>query len=54
MAVSRDLKVHMSEDVNVTKLADRQQALKVAIQKGEPKCLGVRRREERSADDTLA
>ncbi|TWW59403.1 hypothetical protein D4764_06G0009330 [Takifugu flavidus] len=41
VAVSRDLKVHMLEDVNTTKLVDRQQALRAAIQKGEPKCLGV-------------
>lgn len=41
VTVSRDLKVHMSEDVNVTKLVDKQQALRSAIQKGEPKCLGV-------------
>lgn len=47
MAVSRDLKVHMMEDVNVTKLAASQQALRAAIQKGEPKCLGVSGHKER-------
>lgn len=41
MAVSQDLKVHMLEDANATKLANRQQVLKSAVQKGEPKCLGV-------------
>lgn len=41
MAVSQDLKVHMLEDANATKLVNRQQVLKSAVQKGEPKCLGV-------------
>ncbi|XP_074543823.1 transmembrane protein 176 isoform X2 [Halichoeres trimaculatus] len=41
VAVSRDLTVQVLEDVNVVKLSDRQQALRAAIQKGEPKCLGV-------------
>ncbi|KAM9315021.1 transmembrane protein 176 [Pholidichthys leucotaenia] len=41
VAVSRDLTVQVLEDVNAVKLADRQQALKAAIQKGEPKSLGV-------------
>lgn len=53
VAVSRDLKVHMLEDVNATKLVDRQQALRAAIQKGEPKCLGVSRQKECSVGDTL-
>lgn len=33
--------VHVLEDVNAVKLTDRQQALRTAIQRGEPKCLGV-------------
>lgn len=41
VAVSRDLTVQVLEDVNAAKLADRQQALRAAIQRGEPKCLGV-------------
>uniref|UniRef100_A0A3B4YV45 Membrane spanning 4-domains A12 n=1 Tax=Seriola lalandi dorsalis TaxID=1841481 RepID=A0A3B4YV45_SERLL len=39
--VSRDLTVQVLEDVNAVKLTDRQQALRAAIQRGEPKCLGV-------------
>lgn len=39
--VSRDLTVQVLSDVNITKLADRQQALRAAIQRGEPKSLGV-------------
>lgn len=39
--VNRDLTVQVLEDVNVVKLTDRQQALRAAIQRGEPKCLGV-------------
>lgn len=53
LAVSRDLKVHMLEDVNATKLVHRQQALRAAIQKGEPKCLGVSRQKECPVGDTL-
>ncbi|XP_038589388.1 membrane-spanning 4-domains subfamily A member 12-like [Micropterus salmoides] len=41
VAVSRDLTVQVLEDVNTVKLTDRQQALRAAIQRGEPKCLGV-------------
>ncbi|XP_030277146.1 transmembrane protein 176 [Sparus aurata] len=41
VAVSRDLTVQVLEDVNAAKLTDRQQALRTAIQRGEPKCLGV-------------
>lgn len=41
VAVSRDLTVQVSEDTNIVKLIDRQQALRTAIQRGEPKCLGV-------------
>ncbi|XP_047222538.1 transmembrane protein 176 [Girardinichthys multiradiatus] len=41
VSVSRDLKVHVQEDVNKVKLSDRQQELRDAIQRGEPKCLGV-------------
>uniref|UniRef100_H3DKA6 Transmembrane protein 176 n=1 Tax=Tetraodon nigroviridis TaxID=99883 RepID=H3DKA6_TETNG len=41
VTVSQDLRVHMLEDANATKLANRQEVLKSAIQKGEPKCLGV-------------
>lgn len=39
--VSRDLSVQVLQDVNITKLAERQQTLRAAIQKGEPKSLGV-------------
>ncbi|XP_023153024.1 uncharacterized protein LOC129348797 [Amphiprion ocellaris] len=41
VSVSRDLTVQVLEDVNTVKLTDRQQALRAAIQRGEPKCLGV-------------
>ncbi|KAK5866690.1 hypothetical protein PBY51_020859 [Eleginops maclovinus] len=41
VAVCRDLTVQVLEDVNAAKLTDRQQALRAAIQRGEPKCLGV-------------
>lgn len=41
VAVSQDLKVHMMEDTNARKLVNSQQTLKSAIQKGDPKCLGV-------------
>ncbi|XP_041640925.1 transmembrane protein 176 [Cheilinus undulatus] len=41
VAVTRDLTVQVLEDVNTVKLSDRQQALRAAIQKGEPKSLGV-------------
>ncbi|KAM7393489.1 hypothetical protein PAMP_020355 [Pampus punctatissimus] len=41
VAVSRDLTVQVLEDVNTVKLSDRQQALRAAIQRGEPKSLGV-------------
>ncbi|XP_075904940.1 transmembrane protein 176 [Nelusetta ayraudi] len=39
--VSGDLNVQVLQDVNINKLAERQQALQVAIQRGEPKSLGV-------------
>ncbi|XP_056265410.1 transmembrane protein 176 [Pseudoliparis swirei] len=39
--ISRDLTVHVLEDVNAVKLSGTQQALREAIQRGEPKCLGV-------------
>ncbi|TMS23417.1 Membrane-spanning 4-domains subfamily A member 12 [Larimichthys crocea] len=39
--VSRDLTVQVLEDTNIVKLQDKQQALRTAIQRGEPKCLGV-------------
>nr|XP_046256396.1 transmembrane protein 176 [Scatophagus argus]XP_046256405.1 transmembrane protein 176 [Scatophagus argus] len=41
VTISRDLTVQVLEDVNTVKLNDRQQALRAAIQRGEPKCLGV-------------
>lgn len=41
MAVTRDLTVQVLEDTNVVKLSERQQALRAAIQRGEPKSLGV-------------
>lgn len=41
MAVTRDLTVQVLEDANAVKLMDRQQALRAAIQRGEPKSLGV-------------
>ncbi|KAK1886580.1 Membrane-spanning 4-domains subfamily A member 12 [Dissostichus eleginoides] len=41
VAVCRDLTVTVLEDVNAAKLTERQQALRAAIQRGEPKCLGV-------------
>uniref|UniRef100_UPI0037E6FAF5 transmembrane protein 176 isoform X2 n=1 Tax=Semicossyphus pulcher TaxID=241346 RepID=UPI0037E6FAF5 len=40
VVVSRDLTVQVLEDVNAVKLSDRQQALRAAIQRGEPKSLG--------------
>ncbi|XP_051801440.1 transmembrane protein 176 [Acanthochromis polyacanthus] len=41
VSISRDLTVRLGEDVNTVKLTDRQQELRAAIQRGEPKCLGV-------------
>ncbi|XP_054460418.1 transmembrane protein 176 [Anoplopoma fimbria] len=41
VSVSRDLTVQVLEDVNAVKLTDTQQALRAAIQRGEPKSLGV-------------
>ncbi|XP_029000074.1 transmembrane protein 176 [Betta splendens] len=41
VAVTRDLTVQVSEDVNTVKLTDTQQALRTAVQRGEPKSLGV-------------
>lgn len=43
VTVSRDLTVQVLHDVNAAKLVDRQQALRAAIQRGEPKSLGVSR-----------
>ncbi|KAF1395632.1 hypothetical protein PFLUV_G00013610 [Perca fluviatilis] len=39
--VSRDLTVQVLQDVNAAKLTDRQQAVRAAVRRGEPKCLGV-------------
>lgn len=44
VTVSRDLTVQVLHDINATKLMERQQALRAAIQRGEPKSLGVSRR----------
>ncbi|XP_026215304.1 transmembrane protein 176 [Anabas testudineus] len=41
VAVTRDLTVQVLEDTNVVKLTDRQQMLRDAVQRGEPKSLGV-------------
>ncbi|KAK5901366.1 hypothetical protein CgunFtcFv8_026247 [Champsocephalus gunnari] len=41
VAVCRDMTVTVLEDVNAAKLMERQRALRAAIQRGEPKCLGV-------------
>ncbi|XP_071755135.1 transmembrane protein 176 [Centroberyx gerrardi] len=41
VSVSRDLSVHVLEDVNAGKLTDRHQALRASVQKGQPKSLGV-------------
>ncbi|CAG5945492.1 unnamed protein product [Menidia menidia] len=41
VSVSRDLTVQVHEDANVVKLTDRRQELRAAIQRGEPKSLGV-------------
>lgn len=41
MEVSRDLTVQVLQDVNAAKLTDRQQAVRAAVRRGEPKCLGV-------------
>ncbi|XP_070783424.1 transmembrane protein 176 [Enoplosus armatus] len=41
VVVSRDLTVQVMDDVNAVKLTERQQALRAAIQRGEPKSLGV-------------
>ncbi|XP_041840198.1 transmembrane protein 176 isoform X2 [Melanotaenia boesemani] len=41
VSVCRDLTVQVMEDVNTVKLTDRQQEMRAAIQRGEPKCLGV-------------
>ncbi|KAJ0033541.1 hypothetical protein NQD34_000648 [Periophthalmus magnuspinnatus] len=40
VAVNRDLTVQVLADANVVKLMDSKQALRAAVQKGEPKCLG--------------
>lgn len=41
VSISTDLTVQVLDDPNKVKLTDRQQQLHAAIQKGEPKCLGV-------------
>ena len=41
VTVCQDLTVTVLEDANAAKLTERQQALRAAIQRGEPKCLGV-------------
>ncbi|KAM6939583.1 transmembrane protein 176 [Xenentodon cancila] len=41
VSISRDLTVQVLEDVNAAKLMERQRALQAAIQRGEPKSLGV-------------
>uniref|UniRef100_A0A3B5LV28 Uncharacterized protein n=1 Tax=Xiphophorus couchianus TaxID=32473 RepID=A0A3B5LV28_9TELE len=41
VSISRDLSVQVLDDPNKVKLTERQQQLHAAIQKGEPKCLGV-------------
>lgn len=46
VAVTRDLTVQVSEDVNAVKLIDSQQALRAAVQRGEPKSLGVSHKDD--------
>ncbi|XP_020788659.1 transmembrane protein 176 [Boleophthalmus pectinirostris] len=41
VAVNRDLTVQVLADTNALKLMDSKQALRAAVQRGEPKCLGV-------------
>ncbi|XP_043969451.1 transmembrane protein 176 [Gambusia affinis] len=41
VSISTDLTVQVLDDPNKVKLTDRQQQLHAAIQKGEPKCLGL-------------
>lgn len=41
VAVHRDLTVQVLQDTNTVKLMDTKQALRAAVQRGEPKCLGV-------------
>lgn len=41
VSVSTDMAVSVTNDLNADKLADRQQALRASVQKGEPKALGV-------------
>ncbi|XP_005810435.1 membrane-spanning 4-domains subfamily A member 12 [Xiphophorus maculatus] len=41
VSISRDLSVQVLDDPNKVKLTDKQQQLHAAIQKGEPKCLGL-------------
>uniref|UniRef100_A0A8C6SUL4 Membrane-spanning 4-domains subfamily A member 12 n=1 Tax=Neogobius melanostomus TaxID=47308 RepID=A0A8C6SUL4_9GOBI len=41
VAVSRDLTVEVLQDTNAVKLMDSKQTLRAAVQRGEPKCLGV-------------
>ena len=51
VSISSDLFVRVHEDVNVTKITERQQALRESLQKGEPKALGVSgRRDERERE----
>lgn len=39
--MTRDLTVQVLQDSNTVKLMDSKQALRAAVQRGEPKCLGV-------------
>ncbi|KAK7929794.1 hypothetical protein WMY93_006189 [Mugilogobius chulae] len=41
VAVNRDLTVQVLSDPNAVKLMDSKQSLRSAVQRGEPKCLGV-------------
>ncbi|XP_051939781.1 transmembrane protein 176 [Hippocampus zosterae] len=41
VAVSRDLSVQVLEDLNTVKLTERQQTVRDAKQRGQPKCIGV-------------
>lgn len=41
VAVTRDLTVQVLQDTNTVKLMDSKQTLRAAVQRGEPKCLGV-------------
>lgn len=41
VAVNRDLTVQVMQDTNTIKLMDSKRALRAAVQRGEPKCLGL-------------